>query len=73
MIVKNVCLLHLDWPSETNTLNINLPQDREVYGGFEYTDENLSTGRIHWFGEPSSIFIFGVPLKNISPNNDNEV
>ena len=26
------------------------------YNGFEYTNEKLSTRRIHWCGEPSSIF-----------------
>ena len=31
--------LQLDWLSETDTLKINLPRDREGYDGFEYTDE----------------------------------
>ena len=38
----------LDWPSETDALNINVPRDREGYDGFEYTDEKLSTRRIQW-------------------------
>ena len=50
--------LQLDWPSETDTLKINLPRDWEGYDRFEYTDEKLSTRRIHWYGEPSSVFIF---------------
>ena len=51
--------VQLDWPSETDTLNINLSQDREDYGGFEYTNENLSARRIQLCRNPSSIFIFG--------------
>ena len=42
--------VQLDWPSETDTLKINLPRDREGYVGFEYTDEKLSTRRIQWCG-----------------------
>ena len=33
--------VQLDWPSETDTLKINLPLDQEGYDGFEYTDEKL--------------------------------
>ena len=50
--------LQLDWPSETDTLKINLPRDREGYDKFEYTDEKLSTRCIHWCEELSCIFIF---------------
>ena len=50
--------LQLDWPSETDTLKINLPRDREGYNGFEYTDEKLSMRRIHWCVNTNSIFIF---------------
>ena len=39
--------IQLDWPSETDTLKINLPRDREGYDGFEYTDEQLLTRVIH--------------------------
>ena len=53
MLTKYV---QLDWPSETETLKINFPQDREGYIGFEYTDEKLSTRRIRWYGDPSCIF-----------------
>ena len=63
--------VQLDWPPEMDTLKINLPRDQEGYGGFEYTDEKLSTRRIQWCGEPSSIFVFGVSLNNNFPNNDN--
>ena len=49
----------LDWSSETNTLKINLLQDREGYNGFEYADEKPLTRRIQWCVDPSSIFIFG--------------
>ena len=28
--------VQLDWPSETDTLKINLPRDREGYNRFEY-------------------------------------
>ena len=55
---RSLSRLPLDWPSETDTLKINLPRDREGYNGFEYTDEKLSTRRIHCCGVPSSVFIF---------------
>ena len=43
----------------------NLPRDREGYDGFEYTDEKLSTRRIHWCGVIFYIFFFGeLFLKN---------
>ena len=58
-VSKKIDQMQLDWPSETDTLKINLPQDREGYDGFEYTDEKLSARRIHWCGEPSSILVFG--------------
>ena len=61
--------LQLDWSSETETLKINFPQDREGYDRFEYTYEKLSTRHIEWCGDQSSIFIFGVFLKNNFPNN----
>ena len=40
--------VQLDWTSCADTHKINLPRDREGYDGFEYTDEKLSTRRIHW-------------------------
>ena len=53
-------VLQLDWPSETDTLKINLPRDREGYDGFEYMDEKLLTRRIQWCVDSSSVFfIFG--------------
>ena len=32
---------------------------RGLYGGFEYTDEKLSTRRIQWCGVKFYIFFFG--------------
>ena len=46
--------IQLDWPSETDTLNVNLPRDREGYDRFEYTDEKLYLDEAHpmaFFGE----------------------
>ena len=63
-------VLQLDWPSETYTLQIDLPRDRKGYDEFEYTDENLSMRRIHWCGEPSSI-VFRVFLRYNFLDNDN--
>ena len=51
-------IIQLDWTSETDTLKINLPQDREGYDGSETTYEKLSARRIQLCGDPSSIFIF---------------
>ena len=45
----------LDWKSCADTHKINLPRDQEGYDGFEYTDEKLSTRRIQWCVDPSSI------------------
>ena len=50
--------VQLDWPSETVTLKLNFPRDREGYGRFKTTNEKLSLRRIHWCGGPSFIFIF---------------
>ena len=44
---KHHCL-QLGWTFCAETHKINLPQDQEGYNGFEYTDEKLSTRRIHW-------------------------
>ena len=53
--------IQLDWQSETNTHEINLPRDQEsyrwLYDRSETTNEKLSSRRIHWCGDPSSIFI----------------
>ena len=51
-------LLQLDWPSETDTLKINLSQYQEGYDRFEYTYKKLSARRIQWCGDPSFIFTF---------------
>ena len=51
--------IQLDWASYIDTQKINLPWDREGYGGFEYTDEKLSTRRIHWWCAKIHIFFFG--------------
>ena len=50
--------LQLDWPSETDTLKIDLPRDRNGCDRFECADKKLSTRRTHWCGDPSFIFIF---------------
>ena len=50
--------LQLDWTSCADTQKNNLPRDREGYGGFEYTDEKLSTRRIQWCGLKMYIFFF---------------
>ena len=42
-------VVQLDWTSCADT-QTKLPRDQEGYGGFEYTDEKLSTRRIHWCG-----------------------
>ena len=71
LMLCRVYLLQLDEPPEMDTLKINLPRDREDYDGFEYTDEKLSTKRIQWCRDPSSILFFWVFLNNNFANNDN--
>ena len=51
--------IQLDWSSETDTLKINLPRDREGYDGSKITYEKLSARRTHLCRDPSSIFVFG--------------
>ena len=64
-------MLQLDWPSETDTLKINLPQDWEGYYVQQiwiYVQKALDEAH----PDPSFIFIFeGFFLKNNFPNNDN--
>ena len=50
--------VQLDWPSEMDTLKINLPRDQDNYGGSETTYEKISARRIQICGESSSIFVF---------------
>ena len=52
-----ICIIQLDWTSCADTHKINLPWDREGYGGFEYTNEKLSTSRIQWWCATNHIFI----------------
>ena len=66
IFIENICI-QLDWPPETDTLEINLPRDQEGYDGFEYTKEKLSTRRIHWYRGSSSIFSFGGVFEEYLP------
>ena len=56
--IRGTYSIQLDLPSETDTLIINLPHDREGYDESKTTYEKLSSRRIHWFSDPSSVFIF---------------
>ena len=50
--------LQLDWPSETATLRIDLPQDRKGYNGFEYGRKALDEAHLLVRGK-KHIFFFG--------------
>ena len=47
----------------------NLPQDREGYDGFEYTNEKLSARRIQWCGVKHYIFFFEELFLKIDEND----
>ena len=51
-------------PVQTHT-KINLPWDREGYGGFEYADEKLSARRIQWCAKKLYLLFWRVILKKI--------
>ena len=69
VIVLHGKTIQLDWTPCADTQRINLPRDQEGYDGFKYTNEKLSTRRIQWCVDPSSIF--GAILNNNFPNIDN--
>ena len=53
---NHIQYIQLDWTSCADTHKINFLGDQEGYGGYEYTDEKLSTRRIQWCGDQSFIF-----------------
>ena len=53
------CYIQLDWTPCVDTYKINLPQDREGYDRFEYTEEQLLMRRIHWWCEKIIISFWG--------------
>ena len=55
---SRLCRLQLDWTSWADAHKINLPWDCEGYDRLEYTDEKLSTRRIHWCKIKFYIFFF---------------
>ena len=56
--IRGTYSIQLDLPSETDTLIINLPHDREGYDESKTTYEKLSARKIQLCGDPSSIFYF---------------
>ena len=48
-ITKSTPPIQLDWATCAETQKINVSRDQEDYNGFKYTDEKLSTRRIHWW------------------------
>ena len=60
----------MDWPSETDTLKINLPRDREGYDGFEYGWKALDEAHQMVRGSKLHFIFLGI-LNNNFTNNDN--
>ena len=65
--------LQLDLSSETVSEKSIFPRDQEGYGGSETTNEKLSSSRIHWFSDPSSVLFFGKFLEKLDKKWPNKL